>query len=196
VTATLYLIRHASHDHLGITLSGRMPGIGLSPAGRSQCGRLTAALADRRFSAIYSSPVQRARETARAIARGREVVIAPELDEIDFGAWTGVPFDALTGDAEWDRWNSARGSARVPGGESMAEVQARVVRWAHAAALMHGETAVALVSHCDVIRAALAHFLGLGLDQALNFDVDAASVSRVAVGAWGGRVLSINETLA
>lgn len=200
VTATIYFIRHASHDHLGNTLSGRMPGIGLSAIGRGQCERLAAALGARRFGAVYTSPVQRARETAEAIARGRgeavEVIVAPELNEIDFGAWTGARFDALAGDAHWDRWNSARGSARVPGGESMGEVQARVVRWAHAAALLHGGTAVAMVSHCDVIRAALAHFLGLGLDQALNFDVDPASVSRVEVGSWGGRVLSINEALA
>jgi broad specificity phosphatase PhoE len=173
-----------------------MPGIGLSPVGRGQSARLTVALAERRFDAIYSSPVQRAQETATAIARGHEVVIAPELDEIDYGQWTGARFEALAGSDDWDRWNSARGITRVPGGETMVEVQARVVRLAKTVALMHEDAAVVLVSHLDVIRAALAHYLGLGLDQLLNFDVDPASVSRVAVGHWGGRVLSINEALA
>ncbi len=48
-------------------------------------------------------------------------------------------------------------------------------------------------SHCDVLRALVAHYLGLPLDNLLRFEIDAGSVSRVEVGAWGGRVLGVNE---
>jgi len=196
VTATLYLIRHAAHDHIGRVLSGRMEGLALSDDGRAQAGRLAAMLRDRRFAAIYTSPVQRARETAAAIAAGRDIPVTPAsaLDEIDFGAWTGQPFAALDGDAAWRRWNDARGAATVPGGETMVQAQARAVAFAQDLAATHDGAAVALVSHCDVIRALLAHALDLSLDRLLRFEVDPASISRVAIEADGAaRVLSINE---
>ena len=198
VTATLYLIRHAPHDHLGHILSGRTPGIPLSDDGRGQARRLAAALSARRFAGVWSSPVQRARETAQEIVAGRGlgVRIDAALDEIDFGAWTGKAFEALAADEEWGAWNTARGEAQTPAGESMTAVQARVTDFARTVALAHSGEAIALVSHCDVIRAALAGWLGLPLGNALNFDVDPASVSRVAIGDWGARVLSINEVVA
>ena len=198
MTATLYLIRHAPHDHLGHILSGRAPGIPLSDDGRGQARRLAGALSGRRFAGVWSSPVQRARETAGEIVAGRglDVQVESALDEIDFGAWTGMAFEALAGDADWAVWNSARGEARPPAGESMAEAQARVTGFARTLALAYPGEAVALVSHCDVIRAALAGWLGLPLGNALKFDVDPASISRVAIGDWGARVLSINEVLA
>lgn len=198
MTATLYLIRHAPHDHLGRILSGRTPGIPLSDDGRGRARRLSAALSARRFASIWSSPVQRARETAQEIVTGRglSVQVDNALDEIDFGDWTGKTFDTLAVDGQWAIWNSARGEALTPAGESMSAVQMRVVTFARKVALAHPGEAVALVSHCDVIRAALAGWLGLPLGNALNFDVDPASVSRVAVGDWGARVLSINEVFA
>lgn len=198
MTATLFLIRHAAHDHLGKVLSGRLPGIALGPAGRDQAARLAATLAPLRFAAIETSPVQRARETAAAIAAGRDIAVslAPALDEVDFGAWTGRSFAELDGDRDWRRWNDARGSARAGGGETMAEAQARIVAHLAAVARRHAGGAVALVGHCDMIRAAIAHYLALPLDHLLNFDIDPASISRLAVGEWGGRVLSVNETPA
>ena len=172
-----------------------MPGIGLTAVGRSQADALAARLQPLRFAAIVSSPVQRAVETAAAIARGRDVAVEERaaFDELDFGAWTGRSFAALADEPAWTDWNTRRAVARVPGGESMAEAQARAVTAIDAVATAHDEAAVAIVSHCDIIRAILAHYLGLGLDRLLGFDVDPASVSRLAVGDWGGRVLSINE---
>lgn len=198
VTATLYFIRHAAHGHLGRVLSGRTPGVALSDDGRAQAAALARRLAGRRLTAIYSSPVQRARETAAALADGRGIVVteAAGLNEIDFGAWTGRSFAELDGDPHWMRWNEARGAARVPDGESMAEAQARALACAAAIAARHDGGAVALVSHCDVIRAALAGYLGVPLDGALGFDIDPASVSRVSVGDWGHQIHSINEVLA
>jgi len=192
----ILLIRHAAHEHLGLILSGRMPGVPLSPAGAVQAARLAAHLADVSVSAIHSSPVQRARETAAAIAlpHGLRAEIAEGLDEIDFGSWTGESFAHLQHQPEWIAWNSARGSASVPGGETMARAQARIVAYIEGLARHLRGGTVVLVSHCDMIRAAVAHYLGLALDRMLSFDIDPASISRLAVGDWGGRVVSVNES--
>lgn len=195
MTATILLIRHASHAHLGKILSGRLAGIGLSDIGAGEAERLADHLRLHELSAIQSSSVQRARETADAIAAGRglDVAICDAFDEIDFGDWTGRAFDALAGDPDWHHWNNSRATATPPRGESMAAAQERVVAHLEALARAHAGESVAVVTHCDIIRAALVHVLGLSLDAFHRFDVDPASVSRIAMGDWGARVLSINE---
>jgi ribonuclease H / adenosylcobalamin/alpha-ribazole phosphatase len=134
-------------------------------------------------------------ETAAAIGRatGLTPVAIEALDEIDFGTWTGRRFDALEGDPHWDEWNSARASARPPGGESMDEAAGRIAGHAARLAAEHAEARIALVSHCDMIRALVARCLGLTLDNLLRFEIAPASVSRIEVAPWGARVVSLNE---
>lgn len=196
MTATILLIRHASHIHLGRILSGRTPDIALSSDGRSQASALAAHLRPMPIHAIHTSPVQRARETAEAVAapHGLPVDVAPPLEELDFGDWSGRAFVELDGDPRWSTWNETRSTAVAPNGESMAEAQARA--WAHVerTALAHPGKAVVMVSHCDIIRAVVAHVLGLSLDHYGRFDIDPASLTRLAVGDWGAKVLSLNET--
>lgn len=195
MTLVVHLVRHAAHGLLGRTLTGRMPGVSLSPQGREQAGRLAARLAREPIRAVLTSPLERARETALPIAGalGLDALVEPALDEIDFGAWTGLSFDALEDDSLWRRWNAARGLARPPGGETMLAVQERMTGLLDGLLARHGGERVALVSHCDVIRATLLHVLGLPLDRYDRIVVDPASVSTVEIGAWGARVLSINE---
>lgn len=197
MTATLILVRHAAHGHLGHTLSGRMPGVPLSGDGRAQATALAARLARGRPTLVQTSPVQRARETAQAIAdaAGAPLEVALALDEVDFGRWAGRRFDALDGDPDWARWNAARGSARAPGGESMVEVQARVARHLEELARAHAGRTLVLVSHADVIRAAVAHVLGLPLDRLLRFEVDPASATTVLAGEGWSRLLRLNEAV-
>ena len=195
MTATVLLIRHAAHGHLGHTLSGRTPGVPLSAEGRAQAAALARRLSDTPLAAVLTSPVARARETAAALVapHGLTPEIAAELDEVDFGAWTGRRLAALAGDPAWNAWNAERSTARPPGGEPMAAAQARALACVEAAAARLPDATVALVSHADVIKAAVAHVLGLSLDRLLTFDVDPASVTRLVVGAWGARVVSLNE---
>lgn len=193
MTATILLIRHAAHGHLGAVLSGRMPGIPVSREGGEQAERLAAMLRQTRIDRIQSSPVQRARETAAVIAAGGAIEIVEAIDEIDFGDWTGRPFDELAGDPEWQRWNTARSKARPPGGESMAAAQERALHHLRTAAARHPGETIAMISHCDVIRGLVAAVLGLSLDHLLRFDVDPASVTRIAAGEWGERLLSLNQ---
>lgn len=196
MTAQILLVRHAAHSHLGQVLSGRTPGIALSEKGRTQASALAASLAGEPIAAIHASPVQRARETAQAIAGagGVPVEVVDALDELDFGDWSGRAFDELAHDPLWDEWNRTRASAVAPGGESMGEVQERAWRHIAATAARHPEQAVVMVSHCDVIRAVVARVLGLSLDNIHSFDVGPGSVTRLAVGDWGARVITLNES--
>ena len=177
------------------TLVGRTPGVALGERGRAQAARLADRLAGRGIAALHVSPLLRARQTAAPIAArlGLDALPCPEMTEIDFGAWTGRRFADLAADPAWTRWNAARGAARPPGGESMAEAQTRALAWMAAAHATHGEATLAVVGHCDVIRAVLLDALGLPLDAYDRIAVDPASVSRIAAWEGGARVLSLNE---
>jgi probable phosphoglycerate mutase len=197
MTLTLLLIRHAAHVELGRTLTGRRRDVALSHDGLQQAEIVADLLAVEPISAVYSSPRERAWYTAREIADRLEqtVIAANGLDEVDFGEWTGLSFDALEGDPGWDEWNSARSIARPPGGECMAEAVERAVAAVGEIASEHRGQTVAAVSHCDIIRGLISFYLGLPLDNLLRFDIDPASVSRLVIGDWGARVMSVNERL-
>jgi probable phosphoglycerate mutase len=171
--------------------------VALSKEGLEQAEIVADLLGVEPLAAVYSSPRERAYYTARQVAEQHElkVSVADGLDEIDFGDWSGTSFDALEGDPLWQQWNEARGSARPPGGESMAEAAARASAQVQELAADHADQTIAAVSHCDIIRGLIAHYLGLPLDNLLRFDIDPASVSRLMVGAWGARVISVNERL-
>ena len=169
----------------------------LSSDGLEQAAIVADLLGTVPLAAVYSSPRERAWYTAREIAEPHdlEVQVADGLDEIDFGDWTGARFSDLEGDDAWQQWNEERGSARCPGGESMSEAVDRARTGVESIASAHdGETVVA-VTHCDIIRGVLAHYLGMPLDNLLRFDIDAASLSTLELGRWGARVKSINERL-
>src|SRR5918999_3249182 len=125
----LSLIRHAATDSFGSRLAGRNADVHLSAAGKIQGERLALALKQQRIGEIYSSPQPRARETAQFLAElfGDKIRIAAQLDEIDYGEWTGRTFEELRGIAQWREFNSARSCTRIPNGEPMVEVQARVL---------------------------------------------------------------------
>ncbi|WP_181703856.1 histidine phosphatase family protein [Chthonobacter albigriseus] len=190
----LHLVRHAAHGHVGHILSGRQPGLSLSDRGRAEAGSLAHALARLPLDAVHASPRERAVETAEAVAapHGLAVEIAPDLDEIDFGAFTGRTFDDLADDPDWRAWNDDRDTARCPGGETMAEAQARILRHLAVLARRHQGGVVASVTHADMIKAAVVHVLGLPLAAIHRFDVDPASVTTLSLGDAPPRLVSLN----
>ena len=198
MTTTFFLLRHAAHDRLGRVLCGRMPGVTLGEAGRAHAARLAERLSRETVAAVYSSPLERARETAEPIAArlGLSVEIAPEIDEIGFGEWSGRSFEELDRDPRWAAWNAARSVSRPPGGETMLEAQSRAVGFIERLRRTHGDGAAALVSHADLLKSVLAFFLGLPLDLIGRFEVGPASLSTVVVGDWGAKVLTVNEAAA
>lgn len=188
----IHLLRHGSHGDVGVTLTGRGPEGGLTAAGRAEALAAAEVLARRGVRAVYASPRRRTRETAEIVADrcGQTIEVAAALDEIDFGDWTGRRFEELAGDPAWDRWNTARASAVPPGGETMAAAVARAVGFLES---LEGEGAVACVSHCDVIRGVVAHYLGLSLDNLLRFEVSPASITTLDLWPGGGSVVEVNR---
>jgi len=197
MTTTFLLLRHAAHDNVGGYLAGRMGGVMLGEAGRAQADRLARRLRVERIDAIVASPRERTQQTAQAVAAacGLAMETAAELDEIDFGRWSGQGFEALQQDPLWQRWNAVRSLIRTPGGETMLDVQRRVLGLMERLAGQQDGRCIALVSHADVIKAAVLHHLGLAIDAWPRFDIAPASISRLAVGEWGSRLLGLNETV-
>lgn len=196
------LVRHGSHDRLGSVLCGRMPGVTLSQQGLAEAESLADRLSSQRLTAVLSSPLERAVETATPIAerQGLPLTIEPALNELDLGAWSGKRFEELRRDPAWDLWNRARSHGRpTPGespGESMAEAQIRIAALLDRLRRAHPGGTLALVSHGDLIKAALAHAMGLPLDFHGRFEISPASRSVLIAGDWGLKVHSINEGAA
>lgn len=195
---TFFLVRHAAHDLLGRILTGRMPQIHLGEAGRRQARLLGRHFARLGVTAVQTSPRERAAETAWPIAFQAQLPLetVAALDEIDMGEWTGRSFEGLSSDLAWHRWNSSRSTARCPGGESMAEVQARVLDHLAAQRARYPEGRIVMVSHADVIKAGLLHFLGRSLDEFWTFEIAPAAISTVVLDGDGARVIGVNERVA
>ncbi|MFN2475471.1 MAG: histidine phosphatase family protein [Chthoniobacterales bacterium] len=185
-------IRHAAHDYLRRAIAGRIPGVHLNELGRQQAEQLAQKLSLLPIDAIFSSPLERTRETAEPIARqlNLPVQIAEEFTEINFGDWTDRPFSELNSVSEWRHFNAFRSSTAPPRGELMLEVQTRVVR--KLSSLRGQYSFVAIVSHGDAIRATMAHFLGQPLDLVQRIEIDPASLSIVECGDDYVRVRLLN----
>jgi probable phosphoglycerate mutase len=168
----------------------------LTRIGVEQASRLAHRIGDASIQAIYSSPQERALETARAIAAaaGQEARVAAELDEIDYGEWTGRSIDSLAGSQRWCRFNTIRSITRIPEGESVLEVQARIVGFMEGLRERHPEAALALVSHADVVRAALVYYMGVSLDLMLRFEISPASLTIIDVDESGPVIRCLNST--
>jgi broad specificity phosphatase PhoE len=189
---TFFLIRHASCTGLGQTLWGRTPGVCLNETGKLEAQQLAERFRGVALQAIYSSPLERAVETAETIARtmNLEVNKNPAFDEIDFGEWTGKTFDTLSADEHWRQFNKIRSMTTIPGGESFLEVQARVVTELERLASQHNNAQVAIVSHADVIKAAVGYFAATPIDLLQRIEISPCSVSVITDSA---RLLTINN---
>ncbi|NLS06371.1 histidine phosphatase family protein [Rhizobium sp. P32RR-XVIII] len=199
MSATFLLVRHAAHDSVGRFLAGRCEGVSLSAAGLEQARRLGERMRGEDLTAIYTSPRDRTRQTAEAIASASAIgppQITEALDEVNFGSWSGQTFEALDGDPHWRRWNTVRSLVRTPGGETMLDVQRRVLELIETLTSSGHGPRIALVSHADVIKAAVCHVLGLSVDAWPKFDIAPASITVVVAGDWGAKVVTLNEIIS
>ncbi len=193
-----FLIRHAATALIGRRIAGRLDGVSLTDAGRAEAARLAQRLAAEDIAAVYTSPRERARETARPLAEmlGREAVVAHEIDELDYGEWSGKTLADLAEIPRWRDFNSVRSMTRVPNGETILELQARLVGFMERLSAEHESSSVALVTHAEPVRAALAYYLGVPIDLSLRFDVDPASVSIVELHEHRAKVRCVNSAEA
>lgn len=195
MTNEFILVRHATCEHMDEMLLGRTVDAPLDARGMRQAEATAKALRHHENLLVVSSPRRRTRQTAAAIAAltGCEVASSDAIDELDFGRWSGRTFAQLAEDADWRYWNEHRGSAAMPSGERMADVQARVLpelnRWREA---FPGRV-IAIVTHAEVIRAALMYWLDAPLDGYSRLAIHPASCSTVSLGDWGVRIEGINQ---
>lgn len=190
-----HLLRHGQHGLLGKALAGRMPGVGMTEQGRAEIAAAAERLAKEQIAAVYSSPLQRTRETAEIVAARLRLPITfrDDLLELDFGEWTGATFDSIRAHPKWHAWNTQRSLAQIPGGETMRAVQHRAVDAMVDLTERHlGETLV-LCTHGDVIRAMLVFALGMPLDFYNRIEVIQGSISTVQIEPDRIRVLRISE---
>ena len=191
------LIRHAQNDYVKTgRLAGWTPEVHLNEKGREEAAALGAHLASAQLTAVYSSPLERALETAQAVAEPHslEVQIIEELGEVRYGDWTGKKLRQLRRTRLWKMVQGYPSGVRFPGGESIREVQARVVGGLERLAERHPKAKVAAVAHSDVLKLALAHFAGMPLDMYQRLVIDPASLSVVWLGRMGPRITLMNDT--
>jgi broad specificity phosphatase PhoE len=191
---TFYLIRHAMNDFVGRRLAGWMPEIHLNDEGRLQAHRLAEKLAPVGITGIYSSPLERAQETAQPLAEATRLKVQTRQSfvEVQTGEWVGKTFAELKDDPRWQAFNQFRSGTRVPGGEFMLETQTRMVTEMLQLRDAQPNGKIAIVSHADPIRAALVFFLGMPLDFYPRVEVSPASYSIVTLEEWGPVVSAMN----
>jgi probable phosphomutase (TIGR03848 family) len=193
---TLFLlVRHGETNVLGRRLTGRAPGVHLNARGQIQAEQLVERLQEIPIQALCASPLERAQETAQPLAReyGLEIDIIPEIQEVDYGSWQGRSVAELTSDAYWVEYNRYRSLYRIPGGESLPEVQLRMVQGMERLHRMHPDGVIVMVSHSDPIKALISYLLGIPLDFIGRLEVDPASVSAVEIGDYAPKVLFFNQ---
>jgi len=181
--ANILLIRHGTNPKVGKGLTGWLPGVSLDEKGRRQAENLAIQLENHNLSAVYSSPLERAMETAQPLAtrRGLEIVTDPAFGEVRFGDWQGKDYSEIEHDPVWLSFNSFRSGTRAPGGELMLETQARMVAGLLSIAARHPGETVAVFSHADAIKSALCWVLGIPLDFHLRLEILPASVSNILI---------------
>ena len=186
----MILVRHGrTTANASGVLAGRTAGVKLDETGTSQAQRAADRIAVVPVTAIISSPLERCRQTAKAVQSAQDgaalrVATDKALTECDYGQWQGSALKDLVAEPLWKVVQSQPSAATFPGGESMAAMQARAVAAIrrHDAAIEaeHGPEAVwVAVSHGDLIKSILADALGMHLDLFQRISVDPASVSIV-----------------
>lgn len=193
----LLLVRHGETPTTGTVLPGRVPGLHLSDRGRAQAERVAERLAGLPVDGIYSSPLERTRETAEPTAArtGLEVNQDAGLLECDFGEWTGAALAELAALPEWQTVQHSPSAFRFPNGESFTQMQARIVGSLEVLRTAHAGGVVVCFSHADPIKAAVAHALGTHLDLFQRIVISPGSVSAISyVEGQAPAVLMVNST--
>ncbi|HET8618874.1 MAG TPA: histidine phosphatase family protein [Acidimicrobiales bacterium] len=209
----ILLVRHGATETTGKELPGRAPGLHLSDQGREQAegaaarivslapaaGNGSTARAERsRVAAVYSSPLERTRETAAPIAAALGLYVIPDegLLELDMGTWTGMELKAAYKRKEWATIQRYPSGFTFPEGESFVTMQARMVTTLDRLRAAHPGKVVVAVSHADPIRAVVAHAMGTHLDLFQRVVVSPCSVTAISYGPQGPVVLTVNDTAA
>ncbi len=192
---TLLLIRHGMNDWVSGRLAGWTPGVHLNQEGQQQVQALGERLRSLPITAIYSSPLERAMETAQAVATplGLSVEIAEGMGEVRYGEWQGADLKELAKHELWPGVQFYPSGTRFPGGETLGEVQTRGVATLDGLRTRHPKEMIAVVSHADMIRLVSAYYIGMHIDLFQRLIIHPASVTVFSFHPMGPRLLAFND---
>jgi len=195
----LLLIRHGENEYTRTgKLAGWTPEVHLNEAGRKQAQAIAERLAKAPLTAIYSSPLERARETAQPLADAKQlpVQICDDVGEVRYGLWTGRSLKVLARTKLWKTVLHRPSAMRFPEGETLRHTQARAVNALEEILTTHArpKQVVAVFSHGDVIKLLIAHYLGLPLDLFQRLAVNTASITVFRFGAGAPTLVKLNDT--
>lgn len=194
---SLLLIRHATNDYIETQrIAGWLPGVHLNEHGRAQAQALVARLEGVPIAAIYSSPLERAVQTAEPLAqaRGLEIRARDGLGETHTGDWDGLPLKELAQTKTWQMFQVCPSLTRLPNGETGLEMQTRALAELDVICAAHPQDTVAIFTHADIIKAVLAFYLGAHLDHFQRIVISPASISVVSIDKGNPHILRVNDT--
>lgn len=193
----IILLRHGENDWVKKhRLAGWIPNVHLNKKGRKQAEAAAKRLAPLTIDVLYSSPVTRCLETAEYVAKekGLDIVLLDDIGEVRYGDWEGKKIATLAKKPEWRTVQFFPSRMRFPGGEALREVQSRAVQTLERISSEQEEKTVVVVSHADVIKLVLAHYLGIHIDLFQRISVSPASISSLLLTRDGMvRVLRLND---
>ena len=182
--STIILVRHGENDWVKKNrLAGWIEGVHLNANGRAQVAAAAERLSHLPIKAIYSSPITRCLETAVPIAAPHQLEITPlnELGEVQYGDWEGEKIKTLTKNKLWFVVQFFPSRLRFPNGEALREVQFRAIQTLEKLAQQHPEEMIIVVSHADLIKLVLAHYLGVHIDLFQRLTIAPASLSVITL---------------
>lgn len=194
----LLLARHGQTDWNPKQMVMGRSDISINEIGKKQARHLQGWLRDVEIHAVYSSPMPRALETAAILIEGKkglEIVEEPGVAEIDYGDWVGLTFSEVEQkyNQEYNDYRFCPSRMKIPGGEAVVDVQKRAVAAIERIRKKHEEQRVLVISHADVSKAILVHYLGIPLDLLQRVGCDNGSLSIYRFGtAWGDRLVALN----
>lgn len=196
----LLLIRHGENEYTRTgKLAGWTPGVSLNANGQKQAQALAEKLKSAPLAALYSSPLERARETAAPLAAVKklEVKIIEGMGEVRYGEWQGKSLKRLARTKLWRTVQGLPSAMQFPGpsGETFRQVQSRAVEAIEALVKAHPKETVAVVSHGDVIKLVAAHYLGLPLDLFQRLMISTASITVLRLGHGQPALVKLNDTM-
>jgi len=193
----ILLVRHAVNDFVKTgKLAGWTPGVHLNDEGKAQAEALGKRLADAPIKHLYASPLERTMETAEAIQQHHphlQIQQNVEIGEVRYGDWEGMEISKLSGRKMWHMVQHYPSRASFPNGETMRGVQDRAVNAIEALVAAHPRDLVVVVSHADLIKMVLAHYLGMHLDEFQRIVISPASISSLMLGYGRPYVGTMND---
>jgi probable phosphomutase (TIGR03848 family) len=194
---TIVLVRHGENDWVNKgRLAGWIPGVHLNEKGQQQAQAAAERLAHLPVTAVYSSPVTRCLETAAYIAQTHQlhVIELEDVGEVRYGKWEGKKIKKLAKKKRWMTVQFFPSRMQFPQGEALRDVQARGVQALENLSRQHPDDLIVVVSHADLIKLVMAHYLGVHIDLFQHLAISPASVNVLRLHPYGGvRILRLND---